>query len=523
MLRSGSTALLACALLLTAIPALAQPTITPIAMSGDPAPGPDPTATFSSFWDYHPSLNDAGHVTFHAWTTGTVITGGRWAEVARPAGSPVLSLVAGFGQPVAGSTKRLLGFVFDPLPFSSSSQLADSAGLFWPLGITNAVVAGGPGTFKVYAEEFEPTSPTGVPNMMFGQLSHAPLMNDRGVLTFRTNLVQVVPTSPPIYGHGIWTTRNGGVVPIAVSLEDDDWVWDAPSYGEPRMNDLGDIIYTTFSPPPTPDDENSAIVVSRFSGLSITFLREGDPAPGTPGEFGNFSGWLTINNKGDIGIHNGYRYQDLFGMRYGNGIWVYRNFAPPPPTALPPAPTPSSELVIDFTTTAPPGATGTDWYNPGANLSMNNLGQIAFASQLIPDGHGIWSDAGNTGTVGLVVKNGQTPPGVGSGFQFGGIFLIGVNDNQKVAFRATYTDSSSFYAGQGIWIFDGATGTTSLLIKSGDSVQISPGVTKTVWSIFVAPSQMAGSVGRAFNHADDVVAVIRFTDDTQGVFVINPN
>jgi PEP-CTERM motif len=91
--------------------------------------------------------------------------------------------------------------------------------------------------------------------------------------------------------------------------------------------------------------------------------------------------------------------------------------------------------------------------------AINDLGQIAFANQLIGAGvnisndQGIWS--GSPGALNLVVRQGDAAPGTDVGVNFGNLKNPVLNDTGEIAFRADVGSGAS--ASTGIWAEDSDT------------------------------------------------------------------
>jgi hypothetical protein len=145
------------------------------------------------------------------------------------------------------------------------------------------------------------------------------------------------------------------------------------------------------------------------------------------------------------------------------------------------------------------------------------------------DDAGLWATAGH-GAVHLVMRKGAAPPGI-PGKIFGELGTFVANGAGEVLFSARTLDAPGDTSPSwGLWHHDAHTQATSLLLQEGDAVQVAPGDLRTIRSVsqFAAPPIDLGNAtpggsdgkGRIWNDAGQLVAVLRFVGNTEGVFRI---
>jgi hypothetical protein len=439
------------------LPSVAQSVPYPVAVSGTPAPA---GGNYAGLF-FIPVLNSSGQVAFTATTTvagtglfvgtpGTPLTtaaltgttapsGGTYTGLSSPilsdsgqvafgaqlagngyglyAGTPGSSLntiaLKGAAAPVGGNYTGFYGPVIN-----ASGQVAFSATLS---AGGSGMFAGAPGSLLTTVARDGTPSPAGA-NYLTSPTAYA--LNSSGQVTFRANLV---PATPAIFAGTPGTTLT------TVAL-DTLTTQGGASYGQfmdPVMNSAGQVAVTAGI---------SCIFVGTPGSTLVVAAEIGKPAP----TGGNYTGIGTpvLNASGKI----------AFLGEVGSGSGIFTGIAG------------SSMQTIASQLAVAPG-TGGESYSvfTSPNVAMNNLGQVAFLSNL----------------TGLTARN------------------------------------------QGL--FAGTPDNVILVVRKGDIIDVDPTAAidnRTVSAInFLTGTSNESGQGMSFNDAGSLVYRLSFTDGSSGIFV----
>lgn len=252
-----------------------------------------------------------------------------------------------------------------------------------------------------------------------------------------------------------------------------------------QMNDAGELFYeialsTTQGTPAATVDTDRAYLVHTPGAGSQLLVRESDVAPGTAGaQFRALTGsawsigiganaWTSTSLTAFTSTLVG---GDVSGTANDSAIFV--------------GGVGSLGLRVREGAAAPGTDANFATFNSGS-LQVNASGRIAFQSTLTggtsttTNDSGIWSD--HSGTLQLVVREGQTMPGTGGSTAAGSGFngaLMFFNDQGQVLFAATLAGGT--LTGSSWWAHDPVQGLIPVLLP-GDQFEIAPGVFRT-WNL----------------------------------------
>lgn len=154
---------------------------------------------------------------------------------------------------------------------------------------------------------------------------------------------------------------------------------------------------------------------------------------------------------------------------------------------------------------------------------VNSAGRVAFRATLTPgiggstagNAAGIWTDA--TGSLAMIARKGEQPPGVATSAKFANFTSIAINDAGDVVFQATITGTGITLANNtGLWVAP-AGGAPALLIRTGDLLSLVGGPVKVTG--FSALKTAALSTGHARTAAPDggVTCLVKLADKTKAI------
>ncbi len=516
-----------------AVATVARPAaVRTVALTGQPVPGAPVGVTFNTFGGHFlslgvenfrgPVINDAGRVAFRADLSGTGVdimnNQGIWSE-----GSGSLALVARTGSAAPGApegvdfARNSALELFEPV-LNNSGKTAFYGGLS---DGTVGLWSEGAGSLALVARDGMQVAgtPEGV-NHSFGVLRDffpdLPYLNDAGQTAFTANLIG----SGVDYTNdwGVWSEGSGNLGLVARS--------GSPAPGTPvgvnfdsfffqtGFNDSGQTAFNAYLTGSGVDPSNDTGIWSEASGSLALVARGGAPAPGT-GDGVNFREFffpVTLNNMG----------QTLFSARLvgdgvdetnDEGIWLEEAG--------------TSVLVTRTGSPAPGAPDGVSFgpnLRPNAFLGLNDAGQVAFRGHLTGTGVtttndlGIWS--GSPDELQLIARTGDQPPGTASGVRFSDLSRPTINNEGQIAFRGTLAGSGvSLSNNLGIWATD-QTGVLQLIARSGTQLEVSPGVLRLISDLgFVTDSGNSDGRASGFNDLGQLVFWVRFTNNSQGVFV----
>lgn len=412
---------------------------------------------------------------------------------------------------------------------------------------------------------------------------YIPTLNDQGNLLF--SAVLVGPSVVSGNDTGLWqrlgtsttlVAREGDVIPLGSGFLFPQFTY---SNGE-----LANYVF---------NDSNTAILFGRLSGSSVDYLlwngslsslvKDGDPAPGVPGATLLESGLLVYGGLSDAGRNI------LSASMTGGGVTTATN------TALwMRSPTGQYELLVREGESAPGGPVAQAFGNlSGAsydnffaaigtaatghalfpafvgsssalfrgtrgNLTriagngvavpdvpnttfddlgpavINAHGQVAYAALLVgppitaANDFGIWSDV--SGSFRLIFRQGDFAPSAG-GALFNAFTNLLLSDSGQIAATASLSGGGITANNDlGLWMTD-ASGQLRLVIREGQSFELTPGVNKTVRyfglvdeddflsdpTAIAYTSQTGGP--RALNDRGELALIVEFTDGSRALIV----
>jgi len=490
--------------LLWALPTQAQSTRT-VALTGDDAPGlvATPFNSFSGDLFIGVGLNDAGQVAFAAGLDGPVAFGstlGIWSE-----GSGTLSLLATTGDVAPGTGGDTYTMTYFPTLHNNGTTVYVSllAGGNFGFFTENAGVT----TIVAHAGDPAPGAGAGVV-FEFPGLS---LMNDSGQIAFSG----VLTGTGVVEGNnqGVWSNSSGS---MQLLYRKGDL---APGAGGgvfteaavDSFNANGQIAVFGF----TDDLVASSGIWNDASGSLAPVALRGDATPGVAGVFGGFNSF-SFNDNGqtafsaDIftsidagGVPSGY---------LGFGAWSDRSG--------------TLSLILREGDDAIGVGPGVLFGVPSTPL-LNANGQIAFTAKLsgavtTADDSGIWSDA--TGSIRLLVREGDAAAGTGVAFGDFGNSEFALNGNGDVAFLGTLVGLgiTEGVNDTGLWAQDSA-GVLQLIARTGDLFDVDDSAGTDLRQIvaidFMGQTNGESGLPIGFNDANQVAFWLGFSDNSEGIFV----
>jgi hypothetical protein len=367
-----------------------------------------------------------------------------------------------------------------------------------------------------------------------------------------------------VYAHraGYWTSSTSTTEAIGVqgtelaSLSADLF---SVNY-DPSLNNMGKLAFNSWVIPHGGTTQRSAIFIADVNGTELVGY-QGEPAPGTDRDFGGISRhYPPINASGETTFSIALRDPST---GFENDRSIYKGNS-------------SSLQLVARTGSPAPGTTANFNIPYGATVPLNSHGDVSFASTLTGGGTtslndvGIWRSRGDS--VELVVRKGDAAPSyVHGGLFFSAIAESLIDDSDQVVFKGaatgvpavtfsglwrsrdgvlsqiassatpapgTETSFTNLYDGRfvtnsrgqvafqahagtqrGIWAED-PSGAIRLIVKVGDSLEISPGDHRTIASIDnLFSSNGSDGKSRSFNDAGQLVFNATFTGGGEGIFV----
>jgi hypothetical protein len=452
--------------------ALGQITLTPVVVPGQGAPGSAGAGSFSGVQT--PTLRATGRVAFTSTLINTpnpgVDNAGLWEGGPGAPGGAVGAILiqntmhAALGGRVASGAPGLAvqnrsgGVLFaqriNP-PFADDGTI-----LYRPAA----------GSLVLAMQEGD--AAPGIPGALIGQIGLPTIpdfaLNDSGAMTILAPLTGVPSGTRAIFAGDALTqtytlvAREGQPAPLP----------GAPAYSfltPPSINGAGDVaFFSNLSAHPF-----ASLFVKPQGGAVQSVLSLGDPAPGYPAGstvtllFGANSGPAMINNAGEFAVAGN---ASVFGVG-GTVSTLWRGA----PGAMQIA-----AKSNDPAPGAPPGAN----FQGGFSALINGSGAVMFSSQLsfgaFPSGFWI-APAGQAPRL-LALLNDQAPdmpPGIVLTSVSNGGFAFNNRGEGLIFASLNYAVSSTPASG----IFAGTPGNLRKVVASGDSLEVSPGVFRTVISV----------------------------------------
>lgn len=408
-----------------------------------------------------------------------------WSEA-----SGSLDFIAGIGDPLPNLPSLTIGH-FNQFGFNETGNMVLRTSLEGPGVSGNTNFATYLQTSTGLHSMWRRGDPApGLSNSNLGALSYI-VLNNSDQVAFRCN----VTNTSSFDSDSIWRGEVGqldllakaGTFPGSNS---------ATQFREPVLNDEGTV---AISVPGT----------GIWAGLpgSIQPIALGtDVAPGTPG--GQTFGSLldpVINSFGHIAF-----FSSLDGG--GSGIWSNRSG--------------TLSLIARSGEQAPSMADGVQFLQPTAPV-LNDADYVLFHGTLVTaaditaaNDSGLWSDT--SGSMELVVREGNDAPGTTSGVLFGQFDTNSyvLNGDGQIAFLGRLTGTDVTTANDvGIWATD-SSGEIQLIAREGNQLEVNPGDVRTIKELmFFSGTGNADSRPSGFNDSGQLAYWVRFTDNSEGLFV----
>ena len=498
--------ILAGALFAIPMPGLSQ-NLRIVAATGTPAPAAGLGVTINA--GFSPVINDAGRVAFNASLAGPNVTNSNRSAIYIETGAG-LALVARAGNAAPGAGS---GAVFD----SPSSIVINNAGqIAFVATVTGTGVtgdnndgtwAGTAGNLRLVVRESAP-APGPPAGLVFNTLStpFTPLLDGLGKVAF---FGDAVSTTNRYFGY--WQESAGVISTIAIKFQQ------APTFpagvlftdqvSRPVQNDAGRLAFaTSLNGAPANADQ---VIWSNVGGSLQTVVRENDRAPGTPAGivFNSVVTTPVINNAGQLAFLGEVRGSGVDNNN-NQGIWSTAGGA--------------LHLIAREAAAAPGGGVFSELTPP----VINRLGETAFTGFT-----GVWAEEG--ASLQRVATAGQSAPGTAAGVTFvtNSFDQLVFNGLGQTAFKAMLTGPGVTIDNDiGLWAQD-STGLLRRIAREGDSVEISPGVFRTLLTLaFLGGEQStvgSHSTGTGnedgrqsgFNDVGDLAFAASFIGGGGGVFV----
>jgi hypothetical protein len=506
--------------------------IRTVAIKNQQAPGRPAGNLFKGF--HGSSLSSSGYATFRAPlrepTPNRFDLYGIWSENEQGLNYVVAQDASLMGFKNGETVDRLDSWAFNDegkvalgIRYSEASWPSSSPQYF---GILSNV-SGPLGPLAIAGQNLDPAH--GITFAGLPIFDFVPVMNSSGDVGFigihNTNGVNV-----PSSNFGIWVHEDGsfrnvmreGTQPPATAV--------GTSFGELQtsitMNDHGRVAFGAklFSPgAPSPD---STAIFSEGSGSLQLLARTDAQAPTMPA--GTVFSLLgadiftspTINNAGHTAFWAGIR---PAGGSNKASIWSDA--------------TGSLSPVAIQGDSAPGGDGGVfGIIQTGVGLSLNSTGKMTFTT-IMQSGVGGVNSANDDGIwagkeeLTLIAREGQQAPGVPEGVTFGfpNVRVFDdptINSRGQVAFGASLSLGVGIDADSGIWA-QNIDGELELIVRTGDTIEVSPGNVRVVKDVFFSGSIVGRASGNEdgrnslFNDRGQLLFSASFTDGSTGLFISN--
>ena len=480
-----------------------------IVFLGEPAPLTNgDQATFDTFWSR--AINNDGEVALIGRLDSSV--GNRYGIWATENG--VLKEQIRAGQPAPGTDPDGTA-VFSS--FSSNSLAFNDYGDLGYLGFTSQPASSGYWISSPSANV--PIAVVGTPaighDWTYATANYVPALNNQGQMAFNLSVREDGSTTRH---YGIFVNSSSSVDPVI--LEREPAPGTAGNYSSivrtnPPVNDAGQTTTAVgILDPVSGQHIATGIYAGNSQSLNLLALT-GANAPGTDGTYLTIAGSanMPLNSAGDT----------VFTARLQGGdatpqneyaIWRSRNGA--------------AELLVRQGDTAIAGVDGLADVTFGVDFGttraiIDDTGQVVFSATLVGPGitpanqYSLWS--ARDGELTSLVQAGTVAPGTADVFSSSAVSGFSTNRLGQIAFLGTAGGNS------GIWAQD-PSGALRLIIRSGDTIEVEPGVLRTITALEIlmpssglAPS--SGSDGRArfFNDAGQILFGATLDNGQRGLFV----
>ncbi|HYE19163.1 MAG TPA: dockerin type I repeat-containing protein [Tepidisphaeraceae bacterium] len=476
--------------------------IYPVVRTNDPLVGGAAGSKFTFFGA--PSINASGTVAFRSQASGFSLYTGLPGAIVPVAlsGAQAPDLPAGttFSIPDSRVPINAAGAV----AFASSySGTASGRGGF--------VHAGGASASVVLPGDPLVGHPTGGTFDSFGTNGHRVLLADNETLAYHS----WTSTFPNAGRFGVWAgPSKAGMTKAALS---DDPAPTLPagvhfnSIEYPVMNPSGVLAFrASLNGPGTTFYDRDGIWSGPANDVRPV-VRSDAPAPGTASKFYSFSD-PSISRSGQVAFHADLDFSSPFDQ--SEGIW---------------AGTAGALRLVARAGTAAPGTGGATFGYFMGDPHVNSAGTVSFASPL--SGAGISTTTNgralftgyDASHLTLVARTGDHAPGTPDGtvYAWPSDFAHALNDLGQIAFVASLTGGDVTSANDnGLWVYDPILG-TRLVVREGQTLQVAPGVTRTVSSIDMLVDAATGDGrGTSLNDRGQIAFTLGFTSGINcGVFI----
>lgn len=502
----------AAALVAAGTSALAQGlSLTPVAYSGQTAPGTNPTEAFADV--YRPTINRHGTVAFTGGTTGWPSQEGLWYGTP---GSISAFVMAGTSAPGTSPSKNFRDFTIPNL--NSNGQL-----LF--LGAINAAIpddvglwSGTAGNLNLIARSGDPAPGTGS-GVVFGDAFSDPSYTDANEVVFCNFIHGTGVTANN--DTGIWAGSPGNLQLVAREGDAAAGFGSGVLYGDlfddyPVMNHNGIIAFAGHLSGTGVTSDNNRAIWCGAPGSLVPLARTGDVPPDEPSsvQFQNighsFSGYSYpgINNLGHVTFAATLRDGSTI---IGNGIWLF-----------------ADGILTTLARTgaqAPHFSTGIVYDSILSEAAISDAGHVVFTGSV--SGSGIDSTnntviwAGRPDFLRRVVREGDQAPGFSSGVVFSNISLYWprINIRNQVVFYAALSGPGIDSTNSGtLWGWNRRDGLT-LIAQCGDTIEVAPSDFRTIETIYLS-GQTGNADGRISTLSDNgtVAVSVKMTDGSFAIF-----
>ena len=494
----------------------AQPTIHPVAMSGDQAPGTDLGVVFQTF-AYAPVLNETGRVAFWATITGPG-TGlgndkGIWSNA-----SGSLGLVARLGAPAPGTAVGIGFQSFDPHTLNADGSLGFRGELVGSgvSGSNNSGLwSGSSGALALDARTGSQAPGAGV-GVAFSVLSQ-PAYNASGRIAFSAALTG--PGVTPANNSGLWSSASGTLsLAVRAGLT-------APGTG-------AGVLFNGFGPP-SMNSPGYLVLRASLTGTGVTAASNAGVWLVAP------DGAITLIAReaaSAAGVAPGIVYADLdlatpllgagghvalTGSLTGTGVTPSNNAANW--VGLPGA----LALLAREGSQAPGTPPGTLFATPDQPF-INDSGNVVFSSPLTGTGvtptndRGVW--AGTPGSIVLVAREGNQAPDAEPGVLYDLLFGASINNVGQVAFLSGLTGPGVTAANNVALFRTTPQGVCAMVVRTGQLVDVDPAPgqadLRTIASLgWAGPGGSDDGYPKALNSAGQIVFRAAFVGGTSGVLL----
>lgn len=501
--------------LMSSIPVSGSVSFRTVALTGEHAPGAGRGVYFDSFdYDYAPSLNNVGQVAFYGNLAGSGVDGYNdqaiWSDT-----TDTLRMVIRTGQAAPKIGPDVYLGSFRSLSLFNSGQVMFRGSLYGD-GVNNDNAYGywvGVRTaFNLIARDGDPAPGTEPGTVLYGLNSHGLAGNENGQYVFSAGLKGSVDDDR---NFGLWfgeldsihlLAREGDPAPgIVPSMNFGRWGF------KPSMNNAGDV---AFSASLVVDISNSrrGIWMVRDGELSL-IARENEPPPGS-----DLNVTLahidqpTLNDAGIVSFSSSLAGPDA-DVAHGitGAAWMYSdNTLKLIARAGDPAPGNHGRPFTDISAIRT-SSNGTSLINAQATGPAVYDPEEGF--YVYPSIYGLW--ASKNGTLNLVALDDDPAPGVAPDAEYDFIYSSKLNDAGQISFRASYSTPDHTAYGGAIWVTD-SQGQPQAIVQTGEVIDVNNDpLIDDLRTIATVPRYYG------FNDAGQLTLILRFTDGSQGVFVVS--